>query len=62
VDSAAGGLTGSNLTILNGAEGINQVLAGLVAQGLSILDTLKKTTPAPAETNGSTPLVPAEQA
>jgi uncharacterized membrane protein YqiK len=61
VDSAAGGLTGSNLTILNGAEGVNQVLAGLVAQGMSILDTLKKTTPAPPETNGSAPVVPAEQ-
>jgi uncharacterized membrane protein YqiK len=61
VDSAAGGLTGSNLTILNGAEGVNQVLAGLVAQGMSILDTLKKTTPAPPETNGLVPVVPTEQ-
>jgi uncharacterized membrane protein YqiK len=61
VDSAAGGLTGSNLTILNGAEGVNQVLAGLVAQGMSILDTLKKTTPAPLETNGLVPVVPTEQ-
>ena len=40
-------VAGSNLTILNGTEGINEVVAGLVGQGLSILDTLKKST-APA--------------
>jgi uncharacterized membrane protein YqiK len=58
VDSAAGGLTGSNLTILNGAEGVNQVLTGLVAQGLSVLDTLKKATPTPTapESNGVVPV------
>lgn len=36
------GLAGSNLTILNGTQGINEVVAGLVGQGVSILETLKK--------------------
>jgi uncharacterized membrane protein YqiK len=55
VDSAAGALTGSNLTILNGAEGINQVVAEVVGQGMNILDTLKKSTAVPAVTNGLVP-------
>jgi len=42
VDAAARGLAGSNLTILNGTEGVNEVVAGLIGQGLSILDALKK--------------------
>jgi uncharacterized membrane protein YqiK len=54
VDAAAGGLTGSNLTILNGAEGVSQVLTELVGQGLSILDALKKSTAA-ASNNGLVP-------
>jgi uncharacterized membrane protein YqiK len=44
VQAAARGIAGSNLTILNGTEGVNEVLVGLVGQGLSILDTLKKST------------------
>jgi uncharacterized membrane protein YqiK len=44
VQAAAGGIAGSNLTILNGTEGVNQVVTDLVAQGLSILDTLRKST------------------
>jgi flotillin len=54
VDAAAQGIAGSNLTILNGTEGINEVVAGLVGQGLSILDTLKKSTAA-AGNNGVLP-------
>jgi flotillin len=42
VEAAARGLADSNLTILNGTQGVNEVLTGLVGQGLSILDTLKK--------------------
>jgi uncharacterized membrane protein YqiK len=44
VQAAARGIAGSNLTILNGTEGVNEVLVGLVGQGMSILDTLKKAT------------------
>jgi flotillin len=43
VESAARGLAGSNLTILNGTQGVSDVVAGLVGQGLSILELLKKT-------------------
>jgi uncharacterized membrane protein YqiK len=61
VQAAARGIAGSNLTILNGTEGVNEVLVGLVAQGLSILDTLKKSTAAAANgasvnTNALTPV------
>jgi flotillin len=49
--AAAEGIAGSNLTILNGAEGVSQVVAGLIGQGLTILDTLKNATAA-ATPNG----------
>ena len=41
VEAAAKGLSGSNLTILNGADGVTQLISGLVGQGLSIYETLK---------------------
>jgi uncharacterized membrane protein YqiK len=44
VDATARGLADSNLTVLNGTQGVNEVVTGLVGQGLSILDTLKKST------------------
>jgi len=42
VREAAGGLAGANVSILNGSDGLSQVAAGLVSQGLSILDMVKK--------------------
>lgn len=42
VSAAARGLRGSNLTILNGTEGVSEVLTGLVGQSFSILDVLRK--------------------
>jgi flotillin len=54
VSAAAQGIAGSNLTILNGTDGVNQVVTELVGQGLSILDTLKKSTAA-ASRNGLAP-------
>ncbi len=57
VEAAARGLAGANLTVLNGTQGVNEIVAGLVGQGLSILDLLKRsgmaTAPAPSA-NGST--------
>jgi flotillin len=41
-DAAAKGLAGANLTVLNGTQGVNEVVAGLIGQGISILDLLKK--------------------
>jgi flotillin len=49
VEAAAHGLSDAHLTVLNGTQGVNEVVTGLVGQGLSILDLLKKsTTVAPA--------------
>jgi flotillin len=41
VERAAKGLSGANLTVLNGAEGLTQVATGLVAQGKAIFDALR---------------------
>jgi uncharacterized membrane protein YqiK len=41
VEAAAKGLSGSNLTILNGSDGVTQLLSGLVGQGLAIYESLK---------------------
>ncbi len=63
VEAAARGLAGSNLTVLNGTQGVNEVMAGLVGQGLTLLDTLKKSTSVPGHAvtgNGAAPVpVPA---
>jgi flotillin len=42
VKEAAAGLAGANVSVLNGAEGLSEIAAGLVAQGLTILDSVKK--------------------
>jgi flotillin len=47
VKEAAAGLSGANLSVLNGAEGLSEVAAGLVAQGLTILESVKKSLGAP---------------
>ena len=55
VEAASKALNGANLTILNGTQGVNEVVAGLVGQGLTILETLRQTAPTSAITgaNGS---------
>lgn len=61
VEAAARGLAGANLTVLNGTQGVNEVVAGLVGQGMTILDLLKKSAatapaaPAAAVANGTAP-------
>ncbi|MEY9859007.1 flotillin [Catenulispora sp. EB89] len=42
VEKAAGGLNGANINVLNGADGLSEIAAGLVGQGLAILDSVKK--------------------
>jgi uncharacterized membrane protein YqiK len=42
VREAAQGLAGANVNILNGADGLGEVAAGLVSQGIAILDSVKK--------------------
>lgn len=52
VDSAAKGLAHSQLTVLNGTDGVNEMAAGLVGQGMTILNSLQGhtgSTRAPAE-------------
>ena len=44
VEAAARGLTDANLTILNGTQGVNEIVTGLVGQGMSILETLRRST------------------
>jgi uncharacterized membrane protein YqiK len=42
VREAAGGLSGANVSVLNGADGLSEIAAGLVSQGMAILDSVKK--------------------
>jgi uncharacterized membrane protein YqiK len=42
VKEAANGLRGANVNILNGADGLSELVAGLVGQGMTILDSVKK--------------------
>ena len=42
VKEAAAGLAGANVSVLNGAEGLSELAAGLVGQGLTILESVKK--------------------
>jgi flotillin len=49
VKEAAGGLAGANISVLNGADGLSEIAAGLVAQGLTILESVKKNLSGPAK-------------
>jgi uncharacterized membrane protein YqiK len=51
VEAASRGLTGANVTVLNGASGVNEVLAGLITQGASILDTARRSLSVPLPPN-----------
>jgi uncharacterized membrane protein YqiK len=42
VKEAAAGLSGANVSVLNGADGLSEIAAGLVAQGLTILESVKR--------------------
>src|ERR1700751_5286825 len=45
VKEAAAGLNGANVSVLNGADGLSEIAAGLVSQGLTILDSVRKGMP-----------------
>jgi flotillin len=58
VKEAAGGLAGANVSVLNGADGLGEIAAGLVSQGLTILDAVRKGIPDPDHSpsgNGASP-------
>lgn len=42
VKEAAAGLAGANISVLNGADGLSEIAAGLVSQGMTILESVKK--------------------
>jgi flotillin len=48
VKEAAAGLAGANISVLNGADGLGEIAAGLVGQGLTILESVKKSLTEPA--------------
>ena len=45
VKEAAGGLASANVTVLNGADGLGEIAAGLVSQGMTILESVRKGMP-----------------
>jgi flotillin len=49
VEKAALGLAGSNLTVLNGSDGVTDIVSSLVGQGLAILDSIKQGVGGPGE-------------
>lgn len=42
VKEASAGLAGANVNVLNGAEGLSEIAASLVGQGLTIFDSIRK--------------------
>jgi flotillin len=52
--AAAQGLQGANVTVLDGAEGLNSVVASLAAQGMALLETVRKGVASPPSTVVST--------
>jgi flotillin len=65
VKEAAAGLAGANVSVLNGADGLSEIAAGLVSQGLAILDAVKRGLPEQsanlAPDNGQTAIESTEQ-
>jgi flotillin len=56
VKEAAGGLAGANVSVLNGADGLGEIAAGLVSQGLTILDSVRKGLPSGVQVAGPSPV------
>src|ERR1700683_2579279 len=55
VKEAAAGLAGANVSVLNGADGLSEIAAGLVSQGLTILDSVRKGMPSQYRDTGTSP-------
>jgi regulator of protease activity HflC (stomatin/prohibitin superfamily) len=55
VKEAAGGLAGANVSVLNGADGLGEIAAGLVSQGLTILEAVRKGVGVPDANGASGP-------
>jgi flotillin len=55
VKEAAAGLNGANVTVLNGADGLGEIAAGLVSQGLTILESVRRGVGVPPANGTTTP-------
>ncbi|MBO0788523.1 MAG: flotillin [Actinobacteria bacterium] len=53
VKEAAGGLAGANVNVINGADGLGELAAGMVGQGLTILNSIKKNLGSEGESRAS---------
>jgi regulator of protease activity HflC (stomatin/prohibitin superfamily) len=58
VKEAAAGLAGANVTVLNGADGLGEIAAGLVSQGLTILESVRRGVGAGPADGGTTSATP----
>jgi uncharacterized membrane protein YqiK len=58
VKEAAAGLAGANVTVLNGADGLGEIAAGLVSQGLTILESVRRGVGVGPTDGGTTPTSP----
>src|ERR1051326_4853486 len=65
VREAAQGLTNANVTVLNGADGLGEIAAGLVSQGLAIFESVRSglgvANAAQPSPNGATPAITAAE-
>jgi flotillin len=62
VKEAAAGLAGANVSVLNGADGLGEIAAGLVGQGLTILDSVRSSLGSGASTPPPPPPALSQQA
>jgi flotillin len=60
--AAAQGLQGAHLTVLDGAEGLNSVVASLAAQGMALLDAVRKGMSPVLATEPATPVIAQREA
>jgi len=54
VKEASAGLANANVNVLNGTDGLGEIAAGLVGQGLTILDSVRRNLGAPESTDQTT--------
>ncbi|KIZ19232.1 flotillin family protein [Streptomyces natalensis] len=54
VKEASAGLQGANVNVLNGADGLGEIAAGLVGQGLTILDSVRQNLGSASSPNNAT--------
>ena len=53
VEKAAAGLASANVTVLNGSDGLSEIVSGLVGQGLAIFDSIRSGVGASAQASSA---------